>query len=123
MQGTRLLKNFISETDARLKSYNDIFDELLQQFRDKAAGNTLVVVHRIWERALGLKVVLSQIGLVRAFSDTHDAAEDLDLNSIPYVRGAGFDTRKFCLEGTRHENDTHIVAPRRSWNRQIVHRL
>ena len=49
MQGTRLLKNFISETDARVKCYNDIFDELLQQFRDKAAGNTLVVVHRIWE--------------------------------------------------------------------------
>jgi hypothetical protein len=49
MQGTRLLKNFISETDARVKCYNDIFDELLQQFRDKAVGNTLVVVHRIWE--------------------------------------------------------------------------
>ena len=49
MQGMRLLKNFISETDARVKCYNDIFDELLQQFRDKAAGNTLVVVYRIWE--------------------------------------------------------------------------
>jgi hypothetical protein len=49
MQGTRLLKNFISETDARVKCYNDSFDELLQQFRDKAAGKTLVVVHRIWE--------------------------------------------------------------------------
>ena len=49
MQGTRLLRNFISETDARVKCYNDIFDELLQQFRDKAAGNTLVVVNCIWE--------------------------------------------------------------------------
>ena len=49
MQGTRLLKNFISETDVRVKGYNDIFDELLQQFHDKAAGDTLVVVHRIWE--------------------------------------------------------------------------
>ena len=49
VQGARLLENFISETDARVKCYNDIFDELLQQFRDKAAGNTLVVVHRIWE--------------------------------------------------------------------------
>jgi len=47
--GTRLLKNFISETDVRVKGYNDIFDELLQQFHDRAAANTLVVVHRIWE--------------------------------------------------------------------------
>jgi len=31
------------------------------------------------------------------------AAEDSDLNSIPYVGGAGLDTRKMCLEGTRHE--------------------
>jgi hypothetical protein len=99
MQGTRLLKNFISETDAHVKSYNDIFDELLQQFRDKAVGNTLVVVHRIWERALGLKVVLSQIGLFRAFSDTHDAAEDLDLNSIPYVGGAGSTRGNFVWRG------------------------
>ena len=33
----------------------------------------------------------------------HDAAEDSDLNSIPYVGGAGLDTRKICLEGTCHE--------------------
>ena len=47
--------------------------------------------------------MLSQIGVVRAFSDTRYAAEDLDLNSIPYLGGAGLDTRKVCLEGTRHE--------------------
>jgi hypothetical protein len=45
----RLLKNFISETDAHVKCYSDIFDELLQQFHDKAVGDMLVVVHRIWE--------------------------------------------------------------------------
>ena len=54
-------------------------------------------------RALRLKVVLSRIRVVCAFSDTHYAVEDLDLNNIPYVGGAGLDTRKFCLEGTRHE--------------------
>ena len=52
---------------------------------------------------MGLKVALSRIGVVRASSDIHNAAEDLDLNSIPYVGGAGLDTRKICLEGTRHE--------------------
>ena len=32
-----------------MQDYNDIFDKLLQDFRDRAAGDTLVVVHRIWE--------------------------------------------------------------------------
>lgn len=29
--------------------YNDVFDELRQQFLDRATGDTLVVVHRIWK--------------------------------------------------------------------------
>ena len=29
--------------------YNDTFDRFLQQLRDRAARDTLVVVHRIWE--------------------------------------------------------------------------
>jgi len=32
-----------------VQDYNDGFDKLLQEFRDKAAGDTLVVVHRIWK--------------------------------------------------------------------------
>ena len=51
----RLLKNLISETDARVRKYNNVFDELLQQFRNRAAGDTLVVVHRIWEGIKGLE--------------------------------------------------------------------
>ncbi|KAF8157858.1 hypothetical protein B0H34DRAFT_768765, partial [Crassisporium funariophilum] len=82
---TRLLKNFISETDEAVKRYNGVFDELLQQFRDRAAGDTLVVVHRIWESMKGLDAL----------------AEDSSLNSIPYVSGAGLDTRKLCLKDTR----------------------
>jgi len=54
--------------------------------------------------------VLSRIGVVRTFSDIHDVAEDLDLNSIPYVGGAGLDTRKICLEGTRHETLDEITT-------------
>ena len=69
IQGTRLLKNFISETDARVKCYNDIFDQLLQQFRDKAASDTLVVVHRIWE-GLGAQGSTFSIGVGRAYFDT-----------------------------------------------------
>ena len=45
----RLLKNLFSETDTLVQRYNDVFDKLLQEFRDRAASDTLVVVHRIWE--------------------------------------------------------------------------
>jgi hypothetical protein len=57
MQGMRLLKNLISETDARVRNYNNVFDELMQQFRNRAAGDTLVVVHRIWEGIKGLETL------------------------------------------------------------------
>jgi hypothetical protein len=52
----RLLKSLFSETDARVQQYNSAFDQLLRNFHDRAAGNTLVVVHRIWEdmNALGI---------------------------------------------------------------------
>ena len=32
-----------------MQDYNNVFDKLLQEFRDRAAGDTLVVVHRIWK--------------------------------------------------------------------------
>ena len=49
-QGTRLLKNlFSSKAETLVQDYNDVFDKLLREFHDRAAGDTLVVVHRIWE--------------------------------------------------------------------------
>jgi len=49
-QGMRLLKNLFSpENKTLVQHYNSVFDNLLQEFRDRAAGDTLVVVHRIWE--------------------------------------------------------------------------
>jgi len=46
----RLLKNLVSsEAQTLVQDYNGIFDKLLQEFRDRAAGDTLVVVHRIWK--------------------------------------------------------------------------
>ena len=38
-----------SNAKTLVQDYSDVFDKLLQEFRDKAAGDTLVVVHRIWE--------------------------------------------------------------------------
>ena len=50
VQGMRLLNNlFSSKTDTLVQGYNDVFDKLLRDFRDGAAGDTLVVVHRIWK--------------------------------------------------------------------------
>ena len=43
-----------------MQDYNDVFDNLLQKFRDKAAGDTLVVVHRVW------KGLTSEVGDLRA---------------------------------------------------------
>ena len=40
---------FSSQIDTLVQGYNDVFDKLLQEFRDRAGGDTLVVVHRIWE--------------------------------------------------------------------------
>ena len=57
MQGTRLRKNLISETDARVRIYNNVFDEPMQQFRNGAAGDTMVVVHRIWDDFKGFEAL------------------------------------------------------------------
>ncbi|KAF8342414.1 WD40 repeat-like protein [Amanita rubescens] len=99
---TRFIKNLLSGTDDRVKEFNGVFDKLMQEFRDGAIGDTLVVVHRIWDHFEGLP-------------------EDLDLNSMPYAAGAGLNTQKLCLEGTRGEildeitdwiNDVDDSAPR-----------
>ncbi|PPQ90302.1 hypothetical protein CVT25_013271 [Psilocybe cyanescens] len=107
----RLLKNFFSETDERVENYNNVFDGLLEEFRDNAAADTLVIVHRVWEGVKGMETL-------------DNIAEDSDLNSMPYAGGAGLDTRKICLDGTREEildeitawiNDTEENTPRVYW--------
>ena len=64
IQGTRLLKNLVSsENKTLVQGYNDVFDKLLQKFRDSAAGDTLVVVHRIWEKVEDLRAPFSKYSL------------------------------------------------------------
>ena len=41
---------------------------------------------------------------------TYDVAQDVDLNSMPYVSGAGLNIQKICLEGTRREILDEITA-------------
>ena len=82
MPGMRFLKNLISATDKHVQGYNDAFDILLQKFHDKAMGDILLVVHRIWE-AQGSTF---WIGLDTPFliDIIHNAVEALDLNQYSF---------------------------------------
>jgi hypothetical protein len=44
------MNNIMSETDERVNKFNRTFDDLVQEFHNKATGHTLVTVHRIWGR-------------------------------------------------------------------------
>ena len=91
-------KNIFLETGAVVKRCNDTLDGLMQQFRDWEIRSVHIHVHQI--------------------------AEDLALQGIAYADGAGLNTTKTCLEGTRIPILTEIVdwiencapeAPRIFW--------
>ena len=70
----RVFKNLVSSTnETRIQNYNDVFDKLLQEFRDRAAGDTLVVVHRIWE------------DLVPTFDDLRESFFKVPLSNLPDI--------------------------------------
>jgi hypothetical protein len=45
--GKRLAKNVIAETDAKIDGYKNVFEALMQQFRDRAIRDTALDVHQI----------------------------------------------------------------------------
>jgi len=57
----RFLKNLVSGTE-HVEAYNNVFDELRQQFLDRAAGDSLLVVHRIWKGVEQLSEDLEGLG-------------------------------------------------------------
>ncbi|KAG2156452.1 uncharacterized protein EDB93DRAFT_1247160 [Suillus bovinus] len=75
------------ETEATIQRHNEVLDNLIQQFRDKMALTNTETVHRI--------------------------AEDQDINGMEYVRGAGRNTAKNCLPGTRED----ILSDIKCWIR------
>ncbi|KAG2340093.1 WD40 repeat-like protein [Suillus weaverae] len=81
----RLGKHVFDETDATVQSYSDVLDSLMQQFRDRAARDTVVMVHHM--------------------------SEDLDFTGMEYAAGAGLNTSKRCLPGTRDD----ILSEIKSW--------
>ncbi|KAG2747646.1 hypothetical protein P692DRAFT_20736775, partial [Suillus brevipes Sb2] len=94
----RLGKHIFDETDTTIQSYNDTLDSLMQQFRDLAARDTVVIAHHI--------------------------DESLDLVGMEYATGAGLNTSKCCLPNTRQDllkdiqnwiSSTEEGAPRIFW--------
>ncbi|KAG2339592.1 hypothetical protein BDR05DRAFT_938889 [Suillus weaverae] len=101
----RLGKNVISETNDTIQQYSDVLDMLMQNFRDQVARDVAIHIHDI-------------------AIHVHRTEELLDLSGMAYADGAGLDTRKQCLEGTRREilsqitewvNSTGDNVPRVLW--------
>ncbi|KAG2344492.1 hypothetical protein BDR05DRAFT_189862, partial [Suillus weaverae] len=101
----RLGKNVFSETTDTIQQYSDAFDGLMQNFRDQVAHDVAIHIHDI-------------------AIHVHRTEEILDLSGMTYAEGAGLDTRKQCLEGTRTEilsqitewvNSTGDNVPRVLW--------
>ncbi|KAG2350100.1 hypothetical protein BDR05DRAFT_955961, partial [Suillus weaverae] len=83
----RLGKHVFNETEAAIQRHNEVLDNLMQQFRDQMALTTIETVHRI--------------------------AEDPDVSGMEYVPGAGRNTSKNCLQGTRQD----ILSEIKCWVR------
>ncbi|PPR04540.1 hypothetical protein CVT26_002507 [Gymnopilus dilepis] len=93
-EDTRVAKNTLSRTDDRVAQYQNAFLELRHGFETRAsletllAGReTLLVVHRIWDK----------------MDTLDDIARRVELSSLPYPSGVGLNLSKVCLEGTRRE--------------------
>ncbi|PPQ72845.1 hypothetical protein CVT26_003478 [Gymnopilus dilepis] len=89
--GMRILKNLISSTDDRIEQYTRAFQELQRAFLNESSRKTLLVVHRVWTQ----------------LEETAQAAE---LSAIPYPEGAGLNTGRLCLDGTRTAVLDEIMA-------------
>ncbi|KAG1864562.1 hypothetical protein C8R48DRAFT_773077 [Suillus tomentosus] len=71
----RLRKDMLAGTNNEIQRYNDVLDALMQNFRDQVTRDVAIY--------------------------THHTGELLDLSGITRAAGAGRDTRKQCLQGTR----------------------
>ncbi|KIO10747.1 hypothetical protein M404DRAFT_78784, partial [Pisolithus tinctorius Marx 270] len=94
----RTAKNIFSETQTVIDGYVKTLDGLMQQYRDRAVQDIHINTYRI--------------------------LEDLNLDGMAYAGGAGLNTTKKCLDGTRKEilqeiinwiNDPDVGAPRILW--------
>ncbi|GJJ10687.1 hypothetical protein Clacol_004914 [Clathrus columnatus] len=75
----------------RVKSYQDAFARLRDEFKTRSALHTEVAVGRLLELNQSMSKDISYLG------------ETLDLDCLPYAAGVGLHTGKQCLPGTRME--------------------
>ncbi|KIL62156.1 hypothetical protein M378DRAFT_1056075, partial [Amanita muscaria Koide BX008] len=101
----RLGKGVFSDTDEAVAKYTKAIDDLMQQFNQYAMRNVLTATHH-------------------ALEDIRQLGDNQYLDRIEYAKGAGLDTTKACLDGTRQAilgeaidwiNDTDPNAPRILW--------
>ncbi|KIM56435.1 hypothetical protein SCLCIDRAFT_29581 [Scleroderma citrinum Foug A] len=97
----RVAKSIVFETQFIVDEYNKVLDGLMQEFRDHTVCDTSINVPRVL-----------------------DIFEDLNLDGMAYTEGAGPDTTKKCMDGTRVEilkeivdwiNDPDVNVPRIFW--------
>ncbi|KAL4081514.1 WD40-repeat-containing domain protein [Scleroderma yunnanense] len=91
-------KNMMWEIQTVVNDYNRMLNELMQQYRDRAVRDIHINVYRV--------------------------LEDINLDGMAYAAGAGLNTMKKCLDGTRTEilkeivdwiNDPDVNVPRILW--------
>ncbi|KAG2122145.1 uncharacterized protein EDB93DRAFT_1259302 [Suillus bovinus] len=95
----RLGKNIASETTDTIQKYNDVLDGLMDNFR-----------HQV---LLDVAVRVDDIDI-----QVHHIGQILELSGMTYAEGAGLDTRKECLQGTR----TEVLSDITSGQGKISHR-
>ncbi|KAG6331660.1 hypothetical protein ID866_7427 [Astraeus odoratus] len=93
----RLGKNVISETDTIVAEYNLALEGLMQGFRNQAIRDTHITVRESY-------LIIHQI-----LADLERLGENVMLTTMTYAPGAGLDTSKKCLEGTRLQTIDEIV--------------
>ncbi|OAX33785.1 WD40 repeat-like protein [Rhizopogon vinicolor AM-OR11-026] len=81
----KLGKHILNETNAMIKSYSNVLDHLMEQFRGGMVHDTVAIVHCI--------------------------TEDKDFRDMVYADGAGRGTSKCCLPGTRE----NILSDIKDW--------
>lgn len=107
----RFRKSVFSHTDELIIRYNKALDGLVLQFQNSALGDGLVTVHEIRSQVLTLHegVKAAHEDVKRVLVDIGRIGDDMHLSEIAYAKGAGMDTTKACLDGTRGEILQEII--------------
>jgi len=95
--GIRFGKHIFDRMDTMIQSYNNVLNSLMQQFRDWAAYDTIVITHH-----MGKSWVQVFLRLIWHLT-TPCIAEILDLAGMEYASGTGLNTSKCCLPNTQQD--------------------